>query len=225
MTERVLGVDACAAGWVGMALDEAVTPYFAPRIHELVDAAAPVTVVAIDIPIGLADNGLRQADLLARQELGRRRSTLFMTPVRRALEAGTHAQATEINRRLTGKGVSIQAFALKPKILEVDRWVRRNPPYRVVEVHPELSFARMSGAPVPPKTTWAGAETRRRLLAGEGIHLTGDLGPAGANARVDDVLDAAAAAWTARRVARDQARCLPAPPETFTDRHPCAIWT
>jgi predicted RNase H-like nuclease len=42
---------------------------------------------------------------------------------------------------------------------------------------------------------------------------------------VDDVLDAAAAAWTALRVSQGAARCLPDPPETFSDGLPCAIWT
>lgn len=42
--------------------------YFAPGIRELADQAAgdgPVTVIAIDIPIGLADTGRRWVDDLA----------------------------------------------------------------------------------------------------------------------------------------------------------------
>ena len=42
---------------------------------------------------------------------------------------------------------------------------------------------------------------------------------------VDDVLDAAAVAWTARRVAAGAARRLPAEPERFSDGVDCAIWT
>lgn len=51
-----------------------------------------------------------------------------------------------------------------------------------------------------------------------------DLGAAGEQARVDDVLDAAVVAWTAQRVAAGEARPLPDPPETFSDGIPCAIW-
>src|ERR1022692_348335 len=47
---------------------------------------------------------------------------------------------------------------------------------------------------------------RRHLLADAGIVLAGNLGIAGERAGVDDVLDAAAAGWTALRVARGQAR-------------------
>jgi len=65
---------------------------------------------------------------------------------------------------------------------------------------------------------------RAALLAAAGITLTADLGPAGRVAGVDDVLDAAAAAWTARRVAAGHAVSLPSPPETYSDGLPCAIW-
>jgi predicted RNase H-like nuclease len=57
------------------------------------------------------------------------------------------------------------------------------------------------------------------------ISLLDDLGPAGERAGIDDVLDAAAAAWTARRLANGQAWPMPDPPETFSDGLACAIWT
>ena len=68
-------------------------------------------------------------------------------------------------------------------------------------------------------------QLRRRLLAAQGIELTGDLGLSGLQAGVDDVLDAAAVAWTARRLAGGKARRLPAEPERFSDQIDCAIWT
>jgi len=43
-------------------------------------------------------------------------------------------------------------------------------------------------------------------------------------AAVDDVLDAAAAAWTARRYANGQAQSMPGTPEVFSDGIECAIW-
>jgi predicted RNase H-like nuclease len=208
-----------------------VRAYFAPGIRELADRAAadgPVTVIAIDIPIGLADTGRRDADVLARKELKERWPSVFITPVRAAVEAAGYEAASAENRRLAGEGLSRQAFALRAKILDVDRWLRAGSaePARVVEVHPELSFATMAGAPLRSrKITWAGAVQRRTLLAGAGIVLDGDLGLAGAQAGVDDVLDAAAAAWTARRVSQRSARCLPPSPEIFSDGLASAIWT
>lgn len=225
---RVLGADVCATGWVGVALGGGrPTAYFGADIDGLLTDAVqdgPVAVVGVDMPIGLPDHGPRQADLLAREYVGARRASVFMTPVRAAIEAETHPEAVRINRSLAGAGVSAQAFALRTRIREVDEWVRRAS-CRVVEVHPEVCFARMANRrPLPRKTTWAGAETRRRLLADAGIVLTGDLGAAGAVAKVDDVLDAAAAAWTARRVLDGNAESLPRTPEVFGDRLPCAIW-
>jgi predicted RNase H-like nuclease len=64
-----------------------------------------------------------------------------------------------------------------------------------------------------------------KLLAETGIVLPGDLGPAGEEAAVDDVLDAAAAAWTALRVFRGEAQPCPDPPELFSDGLASAIWT
>lgn len=226
---RVLGADACKAGWVGIALsDDGVRAYVHTDIAHLVAVAAAdgaLAAVGIDIPIGLADSGLRQADVLARKAAGPRWASVFVTPVRSALTVPDHQQASELNKQLAGSGISRQAFNLREKILQVDRWLPKAP-CPVVEVHPELSFAEMAGAPLADsKSTWAGAVTRRQLLATHGIELPGDLGLAGHQVGVDDVLDAAAVAWTARRFAAGAARCLPSEPERFSDQIDCAIWT
>lgn len=225
----MLGVDACSKGWVGVAYDGSrCVAYFGVTIGQLVAAAeadGAVDVVGIDIPIGLPDSTSRQADELARGQLGPRRSSLFMTPVRRAVLAVDHTSASQINRQLTGSGISVQAFMLKPKLLEVEAWVSESS-RTVIEVHPELSFTAMAGAPLlSRKCTWAGAVERHRLLAAEGLAIDGELGDAGRSAGVDDVLDAGAAVWTSWRYHRGAARSLPATPERFSDGIACAIWT
>jgi predicted RNase H-like nuclease len=229
--DRVLGVDACGGGWIAVALSNSgeIRAYLHREIGHVVALALAdgrLAVIGIDIPIGLADVGLRQADVQARAEAGPRRASVFMTPVRGALAFGTHAEASAENRRLAGRGISRQAFNLAEKVLQVDRW-RPQAPCPVLEVHPELSFAALAGGtPLPDsKSTWAGAVARRRLLAGAGIELPDDLGPPGGQAGMDDVLDAAAVAWTARRFARGAARRLPPEPEVFSDGVDCAIWT
>lgn len=221
----MLGVDACKKGWIGIAGD--LRAYFAVTIGELVERAevdGSLAVVGIDIPIGLPVSRPREADVLARRVVGRRASSVFATPVRAALEAATHAEASALNVEATGKGVSQQAFALAKRILEVDAWA---PGARcaVIEVHPEVCFATMAGRPLShAKSTWAGGEERRRLLAGVGMSVVGDIGLAGEVAGVDDVLDAAAAAWSAGRYADGRARAYPNPPETFADGSTAAIW-
>jgi predicted RNase H-like nuclease len=227
---RVLGVDGCKAGWVGIALSDGcvVRAHFAATIADLVGLASqagPLDVVGVDMPIGLADAGIRRADMLARGLAGPRRASVFLTPVRAAVECGDYAAASAISVRLTGQGISRQSYALRGKILELDEWTRVAT-VRVAEVHPELSFAGLAGAPLASsKATWAGATTRRRLLAAAGIGLPDELGLAGAKAGMDDVLDAAAVAWTALRIARGEARSVPDPPERFSDGLPAAIWT
>jgi predicted RNase H-like nuclease len=226
---RVLGVDACRPGWIGITLEDGVTgAHFAPGIQVLVESAmagGPLAAVAIDIPIGLADTGRRRADELARHALGRRWPSIFITPCRAALLAADYGAAVAENRRLAGEGISRQAFALRAKILDVDGWARGTP-LRVVEAHPELSFACLAGAPLRSrKSTWAGAAERRALLARAGIVLADDLGPPGEQAGVDDVLDAAAVAWTAQRVAGGSAQRRPDPPDILGDGSACAIWT
>jgi predicted RNase H-like nuclease len=229
MRPRVLGVDACKAGWVGIVLSGSdLRAHVHTEISGLIGlaaAAGPLAAIAIDIPIGLADDKLRQADLQARKAAGARWASVFVTPVRAALATDGHSEASALNRQLTGSGISRQAFNLRDKILQVDRWLPKAP-CTVVEAHPELCFGAMAGAALPDsKSTWAGAVRRRQLLAAQGIELTGDLALAGQRVGVDDVLDAAAVAWTADRVVRSTAGHAPDPPERFSDGIDCAIWT
>jgi predicted RNase H-like nuclease len=225
---RVIGVDACKRGWIAIAVEDGSTgAYFAEDIQLLIaraEADGPLDVVAVDMPIGLPDRGQRQADVLARAVIGALWPSVFMTPVREALMAADHAAASAINRELTGQGISVQAFGLKSKLFQVEQWVRKTP-VRVVEIRPEVCFARLAGAPLTArKSSWAGAERRRALLADAGIRIAGDLGRAGAYAAVDDVLDAGAA-WAARQVLSGRAQPMPSPPETFSDGWACAIWS
>jgi predicted RNase H-like nuclease len=222
---QVLGVDACVGGWCGVLLrGRAISVHQAEHIDTLVhQVAGPLDVVAIDMPIGLADDGPRAPDLAVRKLVGPRASSVFFTPVRCALEASTHAEASLLSRQRTGKGVSAQAFALRRKILEVERWVQ-NAGCRVIEVHPEVSFARMAGRHLPPKKSWAGVHQRQSLLAEAGIGMPHDIGPAGSKVAVDDVLDAAAAGWSARRKADGTAVSYPDPPVRYGDGWECAIW-
>jgi predicted RNase H-like nuclease len=226
----VLGLDACTAGWAGICWSggETVAGVFGADVRAAVavaQAVAPIEVVAIDIPIGLPDSTGRRADVEARDRLKPHGSRVFATPPRPALEAESYAEARAIGKGLSGQGVSAQAYALRRKVLDADAYVRGGTPLRVVEVHPEVSFTEMGDGPVAwSKRTWRGQHERRRLLAAYGLAVPDDLGPLGDLAAPDDVLDAAAAAWTALRVARGLAFSLPATPEVFRDGWPAAIW-
>jgi predicted RNase H-like nuclease len=222
----VVGVDGCKRGWIAIALgdNEPARGYFIAALDELLAAIPDAQAVAIDIPIGLPSTGQRQADVEARERLGPRRNSVFPTPIRDAITARTHAEASAISKRITGRGISRQAFSLAAKIQEAERWSMAAP-VPVWEVHPEVSFAVMMDHPAQwRKSTWAGLRERQFALARAGISL-GDLGSAGRTAGADDVLDAAAAAWSAARLHRGEAISLPDPPETAPESSkPMAIW-
>ncbi len=227
VTAPVLGVDGCSAGWVGVVLvPGAPRPrvVVAPTIAELVEtvrADLDVLVVGIDIPIGLPDTTIRQADVLARRELKGRASSVFTTLTRSAYLEPTRAEADVVNRGLSGQGVGAQAFALRAKILEVDAWLRTRPTVDVVEVHPEVSFAAMTGAALPGKRTEEGRRARLEALAAAGVARPSVLKGSGYGA--DDVLDACAVAWTAARRVAGLSRSLPEVPEVFGDGLRAAI--
>jgi predicted RNase H-like nuclease len=221
-----VGVDACRTGWIAVAVDDTgvLGAHYLPAISTLATAVAEAEVVGIDIPIGMPESGRREADVAARALLGPRRNSVFFTPPRPVVEASAHAEASAVSLRLTGFGISRQAFALAPKLLEVDEWIRRAP-CPVYEVHPEVSFALLIGSPATAsKHSWAGVSERRTALDSAGLNLDGVDGEAARRAGVDDMLDAAAAAWTARRIAHGHAVAIPESAPIDTNGRPIAIW-
>jgi predicted RNase H-like nuclease len=200
-----LGVDAARGGWVAVALEDGAFAGAAleRRFPALLERFAEAVVVGVDVPIGLPKRGTRRrADLEARKLVGARRASVFFTPSRAALEAATYSAARELE-----PSTSAQGWALRTAILDVDRV--RDP--RVREVHPEVSFAVLAKEPLAfAKRTWNGHRERLRLLRRAGIRIPDRLDAGLVPA--DDVLDAAVAAWTATRIARDEHGTLPGDP-------------
>lgn len=221
---RVTGVDGCRTGWVAIGLSEGGGPVAevrtAPSLGDLLAGPADQQVVGIDMPLGLLASGWRTADREARALLGPRRSSIFAIPPAPVWRAPDYGAANRLCRELTGNGFSAQAWGLRRKLLEAAEY-RLRCPHPLCEVHPELSFRMMAGAPLEhPKNTAAGRAQRRGLLAREGIVLPGDE----ALGRIAvDVLDAAAAAWSARRIAAGCARVLPDPPQADATGRDIAI--
>ncbi|WP_196073161.1 DUF429 domain-containing protein [Nakamurella alba] len=218
ISRPVVGVDISRGSWVAVRLDAdgrfdgaALAPTIAGIVADLGRDAA---LIGIDVPIGLSDTGVRAADLAARAALPGRAASVFLTPVRAALLEPDHAAATRISREVTGAGISRQAHGLRHKILDVDDFAPRSP-VPLVEIHPELSFRRLGTAVIPvvvpgSKRSWSGIRQRIRLLAAAGIDIGEDIGDAGRECGPDDVLDAAAVAWSARRVLAGTADRFPA---------------
>ena len=207
---RVAGIDSTKGGWVAIELEDGrvVADHLIRPQETDFSELGNVSILVIDIPIGF---GPRLADSAARAYLSGATSTVFTTPTRRVLEMPFGP----------GLGVSAQSHALGPRILHVTALAATDE--RIYEAHPEVSFRAMKrGMPLHYRKKSAGGVLERvELLRRQGIELRQLY--AAASAAVDDVLDAAACAWTAQRIARGEAETLPETPQ-FLDGRRVAIW-
>ena len=211
---RVTGVDACRRGWVAVSLGAPAPGCLqvnAVRVHPSLAGVLEgdgASVVGIDMPLGLLESGWREADRAARGLLGPRRNSVFAIPPRAVWAQASYQAANQRCRVLTGQGLAIQAWGLRVKLLEADQY-RLTSGQPLYEVHPELAFGAMAGAPLGhSKHTAAGRELRQELLVRAGIVL-----PRLPRAPVTDTLDAAAVAWSAWRIATGQADVVPGRPQ------------
>lgn len=225
----VLGVDGCKGGWVAIAADDhgyigGLVESSMERVEAEAVARWGVATIVVDIPIGIPDSTSREADLLARRFIKPRGSSVFPTPVRDALHSPDYASARVASATRSGKSLSAQAYAMRERILDVDSHLDRAQA-RILEGHPEVSFRAMAGEGIQhSKKSFAGASLRHRLLSDQGIHIPHDLEDQLKPASWDDILDAAAMAWTALRVESGRAQSLPDPPEVFSDGILSTIW-
>ena len=187
-----------------------------------------VVAVGVDMPIGLPGQERRRSDVEARELLGPRRSSLFWTPPLCVLNAADHAEANRLSREETGWGLSIQAFHLLPKVREVravlnpaDLSPHAKP--QVAEVHPETSFAVLAGQPMGASKRQPDGQAERLAALEPEFDNLDATPPLPKAATLDDLLDAAAAAWTARRMAAGTARIL-GQGEVDATGYPMAIW-
>lgn len=173
MLGRHFGVDGCAGGWALVELvgGRPVTHLFVAEFAGVLERTQDVRLVLVDIPIGLADaaRAERRCDVLARKALGGRSGCVFPAPVREVLDLSeqcTQAKASAHQRQLTGRGLTMQAYCLLPKIREVDSLMRQNPRLQetVRESHPELCFAALNGGK-PVQHGKLSQEGRRERLA------------------------------------------------------------
>ncbi len=171
-------------------------------------------LIVVDIPIGLLDRGTRLADRAAREILKGRSCCVFTAPIRPLLRCQNYPEAKACRQKIDGKSLTRQAWAIVPKIIQVDLLLSSKTQTRIREGHPEVSFAQMNQgqALLKSKHTTEGQQTRIRLLTKhfpDVLHITRQHNPI-----AEDVLDALAMLWTAQRISSGQALRLPAAPET-----------
>ena len=209
------GIDGYKNGWVAaieLRPGETVVRAY-PHFRSILGDSS-LTLIVIDIPIGLLDHGARTCDVEARRLLGRPRgSSVFPSPIRTMLDARTWEEACRRRVEEEGKKCSKQVAGILPKIREVDEEMTPVMQHRICEGHPELCFAMMNqGKPMSfNKRMKEGQEERLRLLLCHFPVTPMQLrGVSGARA---DILDAYACLWTARRVVQGTAVSLTADTE------------
>jgi predicted RNase H-like nuclease len=203
----VAGVDGCRGGWVTFKVELATSVEVLDLPAWLRECPPDLACFGIDIPIGLL-GGPRSCDMAARKLLGYSRgSSVFPAPCRAALRAQTHAEASSINRQMTGKGLSQQAWGIIPKIRQVDDAMTAACQQWVSEVHPEVCFWALNNkTPMPHnKRSLEGIAERTTLLRTVFRTIEHDLLNRPSRVGRDDLLDAAVAAWTALRIESGEA--------------------
>ncbi len=226
-----VGIDGCKVGWLCLTRDPRTRVVRCRVVEKLADLFAADTpkVVAIDIPIGLPDTGARRCDREARAWIQPRGSSVFPAPLRPMMTATSYEEACSIGRRIHGKAITKQAWAIFPKIREVDDLLSEDPGVgsTLYEVHPEVCFRAWCGSPMnASKKKKTGRHERQNLISAHfGIDAYGHVRNEYLVKDVahDDILDAFAALWTAERIVRNQHRYLPKQEETDSTGLPMRI--
>lgn len=213
---KTVGIDGCKGGWITVSQAggnllwgkfTTLSTFFSQTLPD---------VVAIDIPIGLLENGSRSCDLIARRLLGKRRSSVFPAPLKALLRAEDYRNACDIQTAIDGKKITRQAWGILPKVAEVYFLLQERSELSTVlyEVHPEVSFYFMNGNKPNEygKKKKQGIDERIKILLDHfeinGTYIN-DMSKCH-RTKKDDIVDALAALWTAKRIFSKDHIVLPA---------------
>lgn len=167
----IAGIDGARGGWVAYVWKEQVlVPLFAGSLKDLALQTGPCFWY-IDMIIGMpgAQFAYRQCDLLARKALGKKAASLFHPPSRECIyNYESYAEANSATKAIHGKGLSIQSWNLRRKMMETDQFVQSGKAdnYILREAHPELAFQQLNhGQSLHySKKTPAGQDERLAIL-------------------------------------------------------------
>lgn len=208
-----LGIDWAAGCWLVVKTGDSACVTTEPSIlnvwHEH-GKGEDVQSILIDIPIGLPTSRTRACDEEASELLAGRQSTVFSIPSRDVVEINDYERAKMRNDGSLGS----QSWWLFPRIKEVDVFLREHSAAleKVYESHPEVCFAALGGTTLASKTTDDGRSERLDVLRedptlyDEVVELVRERADGAewhdriSKGRLDDVLDAAVLALTAKRL-------------------------
>ncbi len=206
------GVDGFAGRWVLARLTgRRVALSVADDAAAVLATTADCAAVAVDVPMGLAADAVRPCEPLARRRLGAvhgpgAASSVFPTPARAVLAARDYAEANALSAAAAGKKISKQTWCIVPGIRDFDEVAPD--PARVVESHPELCFRTMAPEVAFVSKKTARGQGQRIAALARWCDVVGAVAEVPVGPALDDVLDALACAWSARRWAAGTAETL-----------------
>lgn len=201
-----VGIDGCQGKWVVVSLtkDTFEVGKFT-TISDICQRYSKASNMLIDVPIGLVEGkDTTRPDLLVKQALGRKGSSIFEVPCRQAVYAESKEDARKYNSAVLGKSLSEQTLGIAKAIRQVDEFLQENPQWknRLMESHPEFCFMKLNNdVPIlEKKSTEEGQQKRISLLkrfypeAGQGVEKF--LADVPSRRKIDDVVDALCLAVT-----------------------------
>jgi predicted RNase H-like nuclease len=221
---NAVGVGNCKYGWVAVILSSEGYATIKPLLRIIDVLEIKADAILIDIPIGFTDvgNDERPGDKRTRKMVGKRASSVFPVPCRKAIYAASYDEANALNKTNTGRGLSKQSWAIVPKIREVDEFLREQPHMRdqLRESHPELCFTALRGKPCDYSKKTTDGQTERIAILDRYIDTEELLAQnpfKKKDAGVDDILDAAALAVIGLLGLTHGFRTLPENPPTDSE--------
>ena len=217
----IIGIDGCKSGWFSVweNQDKSIHSSVFSNLNELKNFFKNESqlIVGIDMPVVLSEVIPRQADQLARKLLSKKASSVFTAPTPEMLNQPNYEKASLVSKRLFGKSMSLQSWYLFPKIKDVQTMIHHED-MQIYEIHPELSFRAMNNEQVilESKKTLEGFALRNSLLS---MHFKNFIFEeirrhyARKDVMDNDILDALAVLWSAKRIQSNQASFLPQTPE------------
>ena len=107
-------------------------------------------VLAIDIPIGLTNLGVRDCDSIARKMLGSRACCVFTAPIRPVLHARRAGRRAASENASKARRSPPRLWGIVPKIREIDRLLSA-----------DRRFKRSFGRSIPKSASWRGTVEHR----------------------------------------------------------------
>lgn len=243
-TQKYVGIDWSSGAWLAVRLaeDGTVSASTYETIQEFWETHGPASeTVVVDVPIGLFEKGdriedeplVRECDRLARKVVGPRYRSVFNPParevVKKAAENKSYEAVKELNKELTGKGLTRQSYNIARGIAEVDSLFDNCIDEQLVEGHPEVAFAAFGGEMSYSKKTAAGVHERVEALETveenaikHARKICALIADEEHTVEFDDVLDALVLAYTAGYSKKDK-HTIPNDLETDTQNRPMQI--